>query len=153
MSLKLVVKAFIASAAVVAIFAPTSANAQEVTTSIARQALPGAVLDGGERLAASEFRQSPNGLFRLVQGSDGNLVLLNMTTKKAEWSSQTHGNAGAYTEMLLDGNLAVKSAAGKALWSSKTFGNRGARLVVQNDGNAVIYSSADKALWSTKTAM
>ncbi|MEV5896040.1 hypothetical protein [Nonomuraea fuscirosea] len=149
MSLKLAVKTLAAAAVTVAIFAPVSANAQAVTVSVVQQAPGSAVLDDGERLTANKYRQSPNGLYRLVQGGDGNLVLLDMSTKKALWSSQTHGNAGAYTVMQHDGNLVVKSAAGKALWSTKTFGNAGARLVVQNDGNAVIYSSSDQALWAS----
>ncbi|WP_188196216.1 hypothetical protein [Nonomuraea sp. SYSU D8015] len=109
------------------------------------------VLAAGERLKANGYRQSPNGLYRLVQLGDGNLVVINTATKKALWSSRTHDNPGAHTYLQLDGNLVVISSQGKALWSSKTHGNPGAQLVMQNDGNAVIYSSTERALWSTRT--
>ncbi|MGI5291996.1 hypothetical protein ACQEVF_53025 [Nonomuraea polychroma] len=109
------------------------------------------VLAAGERLRANAYRQSANGLYRLVQLSDGNLVVLDMTTKKALWSSRTHGNPGAATYLQPDGNLVVKSPEGKALWNSRTYGNTNVRLVMQNDGNAVLYSKADQSLWSTRT--
>ncbi|MFD0480123.1 hypothetical protein ACFQ0B_77285 [Nonomuraea thailandensis] len=124
------------------------ASAQAVSASVAA-ATASEVLAPGERLTANAYRQSPNGLYRLVQYADGNLVVVDTATKKPLWNAQTHGNPGAYTHLQTDGNVVVKSAEGTALWSTKTHGNPQARLVVQNDSNLVLYSGT-KALWSSR---
>jgi hypothetical protein len=112
---------------------------------------PTGLVKSGQVLRAGKFVRSPNGKYRLIQQTDGNLVLYQ--GKKALWSTVTGKHPGAYTAMQTDGNLVVYSKSKKPLWYSNTAGNSGAELAVQDDGNLVIYSAAKKALWSRHMAI
>lgn len=102
----------------------------------------------GQTLTAGQFRQSPNGVYRLLQQPDGNLVEYK-STSTAVWSAKTGGNAGAVARMQTDSNLVVYSAAGKALWNSATTGKKATFLTVQNDGSVALYNASKQVLWST----
>ncbi len=101
----------------------------------------------GETLWAGQHRDSPNGQYRILMQSDGNLVLYDLWNLTSEgwwtalWYSNTYNNPGARLAMQADGNLVVYSSANSPLWNSETWGNPGAQLHVQDDGNLVIYGN------------
>ncbi|MET9341188.1 hypothetical protein [Nonomuraea sp. NPDC003804] len=103
-------------------------------------------LTAGETLKPNQTVKSANGEYKLIQQTQGNLVLYG-PGNEALWSSPTAG-APAYATMQREGNLVIYSDTNKPLWSTNTAGNPGAYLAVQNDGNLVIYSAANQALWS-----
>ncbi|WP_020574871.1 hypothetical protein [Actinopolymorpha alba] len=105
------------------------------------------LVEPGTRFAPGDAVKSPNGKYTLGQQPDGNFVLLD-SSDKAVWSTQTHGNPGAYTRFNHDGNLVTYTAKGEPLFESVTK-NVGTALAVQDDGNAVVYGA--KAVWASKT--
>jgi hypothetical protein len=111
------------------------------------------VLGMGQRLRAGQFRQSPNGRYRLLMRRDGDLAVYNRRNRHVLWSTGTDGHSGAFTAFQTDGNLVVYSRANGPLYASATTASPGARLVIQNDGNLVLYSAADRPLWSSKDAV
>lgn len=107
-------------------------------------------LTAGQRLQGTQYRLSPNDLFRLVYQSDGNLVFYRQGGG-ALWSSKTNGKTVGRAEMQSDGNFVIYSASGTALWSSHTAGHPGAYLLVTNDGQARVLSSTNATLWVQPT--
>lgn len=103
-----------------------------------------------QALHGGQTRTSADGGYRLSQQLDGNLVVEQMSPKKPLWSSQTHGNPGAYTIMGGDGNLVVYSKDEKPIWVSGTK-SPGSIFMMQTDGNAVIRSADNKGIWGTTT--
>ncbi|GAA5163958.1 tyrosinase family protein [Ornithinimicrobium tianjinense] len=103
----------------------------------------------GETLAAGRQITSPNGRYRFVYQTDGNLVLYGPAG--ATWSSRTNGRPVGTTIMQGDGNLVIYAPKDRPVWASGTSGSPGARLVVQDDGNVVIYRANGTAAWSTDT--
>lgn len=103
-------------------------------------------LHAGGRLVAGQAIVSPNGRFRLIYQSDGNLVLYDLTGGTASWFTDTSGAPGQVA-LQSDGNLVVYSAGNAALWFSGTAGNAGAVLYIQNDGNLVLYSAGGVPIW------
>ena len=103
-------------------------------------------LVAGGRLLAGQAIVSPNGRYRLVYQSDGNLVMYDLTTGGALWFT---GTTGAPGQVVLqgDGNLVIYSAGNAALWFTGTPGNTGAFLAIQSDGNLVLYSRTGTPLW------
>jgi hypothetical protein len=112
--------------------------------------LLGTTLKAGSKLSPGQALYSSNGTYKLVQQTDGNLVLYNRSTGKAVWSTNKFGS-GIYLRMQTDGNLVQYTSGGSAVWSSKTNGKGGNRVVVQNDGNVVMYTSGGTAVWATNT--
>lgn len=108
---------------------------------------PADQLTRGQTLAAGAQLTSPNGRYRAVMQTDGNLVVYAST--RALWHSRTAGNPGARLVLQGDGNLVLYPGAGRALFHTRTDGRDGARLRMQDDGNLVLYSSANRALWFT----
>lgn len=99
----------------------------------AADALPsGATLGGNQRIT------SPNGAYRLVMQTNGDLVLYKGTA--ALWWTGTIKN-GVKAVMQADGNLLVRRSDNSASWSSKTNGFNGSVLKVKNDGNLVMYQN------------
>ncbi|TIC79456.1 CHAP domain-containing protein [Nocardioides sp. GY 10127] len=124
----------------------TSSSTATVTS------LLGDRLSADSKLYNGSALYSPNGVYKLIQQSDGNLVLYNISsTARAVWSSKTTGKGAAYVRMQSDGNLVQYTSAGKAVWSTATNGKGGTYVRVQSDGNVVIYTSAGKAVWATNT--
>ncbi|MEU6234449.1 DUF6531 domain-containing protein [Kitasatospora sp. NPDC047058] len=103
----------------------------------------------GASLAPGTILTSNNA--RLIMQADGNLVLYQIDTGLAVWSTGTTGHPGARATLQADGNLVVTDTGGAVLWSTNTAGNTGAVAKVQDDGNFVLYDAANKALWSSKT--
>ncbi|MCL2013243.1 MAG: S8 family serine peptidase [Cystobacterineae bacterium] len=98
----------------------------------------------GDRLYPGEELLSPNGQFRLRMQPNGSLELLPIADSTILWTSFTPGNAGAYAELLPDGNLVITNGT-RIIWMSIT-ANSGATFVqVQNEGNFALYR-ADESL-------
>ncbi len=102
-------------------------------------------LTSGQHLAAGGTIASPNGMYRLVVQSDGNLVVYG-PGNRVVWSSNRFGT-DADLVMQSDGNAVVYATGGRVLWNSGTGGHAGARIVLQDDANLVVYSSAGAPLW------
>lgn len=109
-----------------------------------------AALMPGQVLYEGQERKHPAG-YRIVQQSDGNLVLFD-GSGKAIWSTKTEGNPGARTIMQPEGNVVVYSQDNRPLWSTKTEGKKPGGMVVQDDGNLVLYDSSKNPIWASDTA-
>jgi hypothetical protein len=107
-------------------------------------------LTPGQELHAGQWRRSPNGRFQLDAQGDGNLVLREVATHAALWSSQTNV-AGGFATLQTDGNFVVYGPDRRPVWSIGFQAGPNTTLVVQDDGNVVLYDPADKAVWSTGT--
>jgi len=98
-------------------------------------------LNIGERLSPGEALVSPNGQYRLVMQPYGSLELLN-ATGSILWTSFTPGNAGAYAEMLMDGNLVVRTPT-RVIWMSITVGSGATYTQIENGGFFALYRAND----------
>jgi YD repeat-containing protein len=98
----------------------------------------------GERIYASQWLRSQNGVFRLSMSENGNLTL--SSTSGGLWTSGTTPGY-AFLEMLNDGRLAIIDTTGTIRWDSGTIGNPGAYLRVTDSGQVIIYSSGGSQLW------
>ena len=105
------------------------------------------VFRGGQQFTINQNYYSPNHQYRLIQQSDGNLVLYGRG--RALWASGTYGLAVKDSVFQGDGNIVIYGYD-KAIWASHTDGNPGATLELQDDGNLVIYLGR-KAIWATNT--
>ena len=105
-------------------------------------------LKPGQLLKSGNYVRSANGYYRLLMQSDGNLVEYVKSGQKwvAKWSTQTHGNNGAYAAMQKDGNFVVYKGK-KAVWSTRIQNYKIKGLALQNDSNLVSYSTTNKPLW------
>jgi hypothetical protein len=104
----------------------------------------------GARLLAGQSLLSPNGRYRLLYQTDGNLVVYDDGDRTALWSSLTGGTSVGQVLMQPDGNLVVYDARMTPVWNSGTAGRANARLDMQSDGNLVVYSPDGVALWSSR---
>lgn len=99
-------------------------------------------------LSPNESKSSPNGVYKLILQTDGNVVL----TKKGIkiWETNTTG-VDAF-KVQNDGNL-VAYANGGAKWASQTNGKGDGStvLVVQDDGNMVLYKKNKESIWASGT--
>jgi hypothetical protein len=92
---------------------------------------------------------SPNGRYRLIYQSDGNLVVYRQDNS-AVWSSATAGTNPNVAWMQRDGNFVLYDPAVAPIWHTHTYGNPGAYLSLQNNGSLVVYSaSTGLRLWGT----
>jgi len=98
------------------------------------------------QISTGQQINSPDGRFRLVQQTDGNLVLY--FGGSPLWANYAFGS-NFTTYFQSDGNLVTYSPSGP-VWNSET-NAIGARLALQNDGNLVIYDLDDRVVWSTNT--
>lgn len=99
-------------------------------------------------IRSGDWLESPNGAYRFVMQTDGNLVLYGPSGPL--WATYTRSD-GAYLKTQGDGNLVIYTADGRGVvWASRTNGRGGATLVMQNDGNVVAYGGGG-AIWSTYT--
>ncbi len=102
-------------------------------------------------LARGQSIDSCGARYRLAHQGDGNVVLYNVGSGRAVWSTGTNGRATEIFVMQADGNV-VLYGGGRALWSSGTSGRSGATLAVQDDGNLVVYAPGNRAVWASNTA-
>lgn len=108
----------------------------------------GTSLSDGASIYGGDYLLSPDGSYKLILQSDGNLVLY--YNGGALWASGTTNASGDHAVLQGDGNFVIYQG-GTALWNSHTGGSGGDVLNVQNDGNVVIYLS-NTALWNTATS-
>ena len=106
------------------------------------------LLASGGVLNSNQYILSPDGRYKVIMQTDGNLV--EYGPAGALWASATSGGDGSVGSMQSDGNLVVIAPGNKPVWASNTSGS-GARLVVQNDANLVVYSASGVALWASQT--
>ena len=107
-------------------------------------------LQNGQQLLVDQYRTSSNAKFRLYLQGDGNLVLRNLSTAQAIWSSGTSNKGGQRLTMQGDGNLVLYNASGAPLWATGT--NGGSYLIVQNDGNLVLLGATGVPVWASNTS-
>jgi type VI protein secretion system component VasK len=93
---------------------------------------------------------SPNRRFALQYQGDGNLVVYDLTTKKARWSPHTNGKPAWRTVMQQDGNFVVYEAERKPVWAAMTQGHQGNELVLRNNGVLVVRGQDGKTLWASE---
>lgn len=108
-----------------------------------------------KNISGNQSLTSPNGDWRLIMQSDGNLVgyqrsQSNNNNFNAFWSSGTSGRPGAQAVMQGDGNLVIYHN-GAPVWSTGTDGNGGATLSMQSDRHIVIYRTDGSAAWWSGT--
>ncbi|MBW8485330.1 hypothetical protein [Actinomadura parmotrematis] len=145
MKIKLIVgaAAALAAAGAAAVAVPSLAAPSTATPVAAAQATS-SVLKSGQTLKAGRSLHSPDGRYKLIMQTDGNLVVYKKS--KAIWSSHTWVKGSSAT-MRTNGDLVVAKGSHQ-YWRSHTDGDKGAYLKLQNDGNAVVYKGKT-ALWSS----
>lgn len=128
-----------------------SSQLRELPTNRDIMASGRAIYAGSNELAI----YSPNGKYKLIYQTDGNLVLYKVAGNVALWSSRTNGQPAGRCEMQADGNLVIYKTNGQAIWSSGTDGGPfvGSYLRVQDDANVVIYKPDGTPAWATQTYM
>jgi hypothetical protein len=104
-----------------------------------------------EKLSPGQTRVSPNGRYRLILQTDGNLALYDVRKVPALWSSKTNGRPTQTAIMQADGNFVLYDGAGNRIWDTGTTGHANAQLQVQDDGNVVLYDGNHKNYWATNT--
>ena len=99
-----------------------------------------------QQLLAGASVTSANGVYRLTYQTDGNLVIQDLRTLSALWSTNTLGTPGQLV-MQEDGNLVLYDGTGVPRWQSATPGNPGAYFELLDSGSLVIYNSAGLLIW------
>lgn len=97
-----------------------------------------AVLDPGDSIT------SPNGLFRLVMQSDGNLVTYDDRNRPV-WASTTYLPGRSLTHQR-DGNLVIY-VRGQARWHTGTTPGSNHLVSLQDDGNLVVRDASGNGQW------
>jgi hypothetical protein len=114
-------------------------------------AVRGTTLTSGSEMKPGTSLQSPNGEFELAYQTDGNLVVYEVPSRRALWSSKTNGVAAFKLVMETDGTVVARKPDSSAAWSTNTRGNDGAVLSLQDDGNLVVYrKNGCRAVWSRR---
>ncbi len=104
------------------------------------------VLHPGDSLTPGQSITSPNGLYKLVMQSDGNVVAYDGAS--VLWASGTNP-AGAVAVMQSDGNFVVYDGSNNPLWATETSGNPGAYLTLGNAGEfGVLSVGGSTTLWA-----
>ena len=118
-------------------------------------------------LQSNQMALSPNGVYKLIMLSDGNLVLKsvaflnNFAQDQILWMSGTNRtlsdpNLPFLVKMQTDGNFVINNNKNALVWDSKTsniFGNGKApfNLLLQDSGNLVLYDGTGTVKWATGT--
>ena len=76
-------------------------------------------LTPGEGLGPNQFLVSPNGWYKVIMQTDGNLVIFNKALK-AVWSTLTYGKGLSTFAYQADGNLVIYDAFNRPTWNSNT---------------------------------
>lgn len=106
------------------------------------------VLRGGSQLSPGQQIWSPDGRYRLIFQTDGNLVIYRSDGQPVWWTG-THGISPGAAVMQSDGNFVVYNAANEPRWHTHTYGNPGAYLSLQNNGAFVINTANGGRLWGS----
>jgi hypothetical protein len=109
---------------------------------------PGIFAPGQLSGATNQSFTSPNGQYRLVMQSDGNLVEYGPSSSVV-FASGTNATSpvGSYANMQSDGNFVVYSASSVPVFASNTSGNPGAYLDLSDTGQLTVYSASGTHLW------
>jgi len=107
----------------------------------------GSQVVGGSSLREGESITSPNGQYRLVMQTDGNLVLYRQDGT-AIWSSRTYGIDHVRLQMQSDGNLVLYSDS-TPVWATGTWGHAGAYLSLTDLGDMKLLSKTGDIVWTT----
>jgi hypothetical protein len=107
-------------------------------------------LSANGTLTSGQAIQSPDGHFRVLMQSNGNLVE-SIAGGRALFATGTSKFAGARAFMQVNGNLVIYDTGNAAVWSSNSPTTGCPRLVIQNDGNLVIYATS--AIWSAASRL
>lgn len=94
--------------------------------------------------------RSMNGVFKLKEQGDGNLVLYKNGNTPI-WASQTQGKNSSKVRFQDDGNLVIYDSSDRPIWASNSNNKGGSYLVLQDDGNLVIYTVNNQPIWATNT--
>jgi hypothetical protein len=140
------VSSVVVAVSVLASVAGCAADVDTSATATVGEALTAADLTWGDYLFAGEQVYSTDCNFRLIMGTDGNLVVYRGGT--ALWSTGTSGHPGAYATVQPDNNFVVYSPSGSALWATNTVGTGAISLIMQTDGNLVFYNSFNPIWWT-----
>ena len=109
-------------------------------------------LDIGQVLYMGDFLTSPQGQYRLIMHTSGNLVIYNQSNSSIKWNSNTSGDRN-WAVLQSDGNFVVYNSKGdRALWHSKsgrTSASMDMQIVLQDDGNLVLYNLDATPVWSS----
>jgi hypothetical protein len=108
-------------------------------------------LSANGTLASGQYLLSPDGHFRVLLQSNGNLVE-SILGGRALWSTGTYKSAGARAVMQVNGSLVIYDPTNTAVWSSNSPTVGCPRLVLQNDGNLVLYGDT-AAPWSAQSRL
>jgi hypothetical protein len=106
------------------------------------------ILSSGSQLMPGQQISSPDGRYRLIFQTDGNLVIYRPDNAPIWWTG-TNGIAPKVAVMQGDGNFVIYDSANNAAWHTFTYGNPGAYLSMQNNGAFVITSAAGARLWGS----
>ena len=109
------------------------------------------ILPSDSQLAPGQQISSPDGRYRLVFQTDGNLVIYRADGVPV-WSTGTWGISPNVARMQSDGNFVVYDTANTPHWHTHTYGNPGAYLSMQNNGAFVINSASGAQLWGSPVA-
>jgi hypothetical protein len=125
--------------------------AAAVMSATAATTPPPSTLSANGALGSGQYLLSPDGHFRVLMQSDGDLVE-SILGGRATWSTGTDKAAGARAVMQVNGNLVIYDPTNTAVWSSNSPTVGCPRLVLQNDGNLVIYGDT-AAPWSAASRL
>lgn len=103
-------------------------------------------LDPGDNLGPGLSIKSPDGLYWLTVGNDGNLHETEVGSNVVIGQSHTAGNPGAVLFMQTDGNLVLRAPGNRPIWATATAGHPGTVLQIQDDGAVVLYAPGHQAL-------
>ena len=112
-------------------------------------------LGPGTALRAGNYLTSPDGRYRFVMQSDGNLVLYQGTDPR--WHTRTAGNAGAHAFFTTSGELRVWSPASagaqRVLFSTNSADLGASRATLGNDGILRLNLPDGRAVWQHTTGL
>lgn len=114
-------------------------------------AVRGTTLTSGSEMRPGTAFRSPNGKYELAYQTDGNLVVYELPSRKALWSSRTNGVPALKLVMEADGDVVARKPDSSVAWSTNTRGNDGAVLSLQDDDNLVVYrKNSCQAAWARR---
>ena len=117
-------------------------------TVVVRSTFPNNVALGGQILPGGQL-VSANGQYRVVQKTNGNLVVQNRFTSKIVWNNGAKGS-GVIAKLKSNGTIGTYSTSNKLLWATKGTSGKGAvKAVMSSNGRFALVTAAGKTVWST----
>jgi hypothetical protein len=116
--------------------------------SIAALAFAQNTLEPGRQLDSGNQKLSPNGQWRLVMQSDGNLVIYNVATGNYKWSTFTGGSGAQRATMEQNGCFNLYTEPGVLKWSTWTR-DAGSVLRLKDDGVLAVVNTKGWTVWNS----